>query len=65
MAGIELEGLRGAVYYPPWWWAARRLASWDNALSAVTTLGAAFLVLAASKPVRTRKKGCRGETNDF
>ncbi|RJX30525.1 MAG: class I SAM-dependent methyltransferase [Desulfarculus sp.] len=51
-AGLKAESLQGAVYYPPWWWAARRLATWERALSAVTTLGAAFLILAASKPRR-------------
>lgn len=48
-AGLQIEAMRGAVFYPPWWWAARRMAAWDKSLSDRTTLGAAFLVLAVSK----------------
>lgn len=49
-AGLEARSLRGAVYYPPWWWAARLLVPWDHLFSRLTSLGAAFLVLAADKP---------------
>lgn len=56
-AGLRIEALRGAVFYPPWWWAARRMAAWDKALSSCITFGAAFLTLVASKPRRADQIG--------
>lgn len=50
-AGLAAETVRGAVYYPRWGLAARLLAPWDQSLGRVTTLGAAFLALRATKSV--------------
>jgi len=55
-AGLQIEAMRGAVFYPPWRWAARRMAAWERFLSNHTTIGAAFLVLVSSKPLRTNEK---------
>jgi 2-polyprenyl-3-methyl-5-hydroxy-6-metoxy-1,4-benzoquinol methylase len=49
-AGLEPIAVEGAVYYPRWTWAARLLAPLDDRLGDITTVGAAFLVLEASKP---------------
>jgi SAM-dependent methyltransferase len=49
-AGLEPIAVRGSVYYPRWTWAARKLAPLDDRLRDFTTVGAAFLVLEASKP---------------
>jgi 2-polyprenyl-3-methyl-5-hydroxy-6-metoxy-1,4-benzoquinol methylase len=49
-AGLEPIAVEGAVYYPRWIWAARLLAPLDDRLRDITTVGAAFLVLEASKP---------------
>jgi 2-polyprenyl-3-methyl-5-hydroxy-6-metoxy-1,4-benzoquinol methylase len=51
-AGLNVEGVRGAVYYPPCGRCARWLAPLDGTLSRTTTFGAAFLALTASKPGR-------------
>ena len=55
-AGLVPAVVHGSIYYPRWQWAARRLAPYDPALSRITTLGAAFLALAAVKPSRTGKQ---------
>jgi SAM-dependent methyltransferase len=44
----------GAVFYPPFGWAARVMAPIDPWLGHWTTLGAAFLVLGATKPLDPR-----------
>lgn len=49
-AGLTPRSLRGAIYYPRCAPAARLLAPCDPALGRVTTLGAAFLALQATKP---------------
>lgn len=49
-AGLRVEAVRGAIYYPPWGLAARVLAPVDRWLGRLTTLGAAFLVFEATKP---------------
>ncbi|MBN9264683.1 MAG: methyltransferase domain-containing protein [Hyphomicrobium sp.] len=49
-AGLEVEAIRGAVYYPPCNRCARWLARFDRRLSRLTTFGAAFVALAARKP---------------
>lgn len=49
-AGLVPGPVSGAIYYPRWAPAARRLARWDAHLGRVTTLGAAFLAVAARKP---------------
>jgi ubiquinone biosynthesis O-methyltransferase len=49
-AGLAVEDMRGAVYYPPWPPAARLMAPWDEKLAHLTTVGAAFLAMAARRP---------------
>ncbi len=56
-AGLRVVALRGAIFYPPVGvlaWAMRPL---DPALGRITTLGAAFLGLAAEKPARHAPPG--------
>ena len=49
-AGLTVGATRGAIFYPPWTAVARRMAPLDPALGAVTTLGAAFVTVLATKP---------------
>ena len=49
-AGLAVEQVRGAVFYPPLAGAARLLAPVDPWLGAATTLGAAFIAVAAVNP---------------
>ncbi|MFP4004939.1 MAG: class I SAM-dependent methyltransferase [Alphaproteobacteria bacterium] len=49
-AGLRVDALRGAIYYPPCGLAARLLAPVDRPLGRLTTFGAAFLALSATKP---------------
>ena len=49
-AGLRVETVQGAVYYPRCSIAARLLAPYDRSIGRITTLGAAFLALHASKP---------------
>ena len=49
-AGLSVETVHGAVFYPRWAPAARLLAHADPGLGRLTTVGAAFIVLAAAKP---------------
>jgi ubiquinone biosynthesis O-methyltransferase len=51
-AGLAVECVRGAIYYPRCGLAARLLSPWDAALGRITTLGAGFVALSASKPDR-------------
>jgi ubiquinone biosynthesis O-methyltransferase len=51
-AGLVVESVRGAIYYPRWCPAARLLAPCDPALGRLTTLGAGFVALSAVKPNR-------------
>lgn len=48
--GLQSREIRGAVYYPRSTLAARHLSRFDPALGRTTTLGAAFLAMAAVKP---------------
>jgi SAM-dependent methyltransferase len=48
-AGLSVETVRGAIYYPRWGFAARLCARWDPTLGRLTTIGAAFIALAAVK----------------
>ncbi|WP_368744595.1 class I SAM-dependent methyltransferase [Desertibaculum subflavum] len=50
MAGLQTEIVRGAVYYPRCGFAARILTPWDRTFGRFTSIGAAFLALAAVKP---------------
>ncbi len=49
-AGLTVETVRGAIYYPPIGPVARIVAPIDGMLGRRTTLGAAFIALAAMKP---------------
>ncbi|MBI2897944.1 MAG: class I SAM-dependent methyltransferase [Deltaproteobacteria bacterium] len=59
-AGLAVERVTGAVYYPPVGAAAQVLARLDAMPAAATTFGAAFLAAAARKP---RLSGIQGETS--
>jgi len=52
--GIADATVTGAVYYPPFGWAAKVMAPIDPWLGRWTTMGAAFLVLSATRPLETR-----------
>lgn len=52
-AGLIVQTVRGAIYYPRWRFAARLCARWDRALGRLTTVGAAFIALSAIKPARS------------
>jgi ubiquinone biosynthesis O-methyltransferase len=49
-AGLFVESVRGAIYYPRWGLAAQLLRSCDPVLGRLTTLGAGFVALSAVKP---------------
>jgi ubiquinone biosynthesis O-methyltransferase len=49
-AGLVVESVRGAIYYPRWGLAARLLSPCDSALGRLTTVGAGFVALSAVKP---------------
>jgi 2-polyprenyl-3-methyl-5-hydroxy-6-metoxy-1,4-benzoquinol methylase len=49
-AGLAVETIRGAIYYPQWPLAARLCAPCDPALGRISTFGAAFIALSAVKP---------------
>lgn len=49
-AGLEVESVRGAIFYPPVGLDARLLAGMDGRLGHHTTLGAAFIAVAGTKP---------------
>jgi ubiquinone biosynthesis O-methyltransferase len=51
-AGLVVESVRGAIYYPRWRLAARLLAPCDPVLGLLTTLGAGFVALSAMKADR-------------
>jgi ubiquinone/menaquinone biosynthesis C-methylase UbiE len=48
-AGLDVDRRAGAIYYPPVGSVARFLAPLDVTLGAITTLGAAFVAVAARK----------------
>lgn len=50
-AGLEVTAIRGAAYYPPFAPAAQLLAPVDSWLGRTTAVGAAFIVVAARKPL--------------
>jgi 2-polyprenyl-3-methyl-5-hydroxy-6-metoxy-1,4-benzoquinol methylase len=56
-AGLEVERIAGAVYYPPIGSAARILAPLDATASALSTVGAAFLAAAARKLTSSAPQG--------
>jgi ubiquinone biosynthesis O-methyltransferase len=56
-AGLIVESVRGAIYYPHSGLAARLLSPWDPLLSRLTTVGAAFIALSAIKPGSEARAG--------
>lgn len=48
--GLQNANVTGAVFYPPVGFAARLIAPIDQKIGTVTTIGAAFLVLTATRP---------------
>ena len=48
-AGLRVEKIAGAVYYPPLGWAARIMGPMDGALAWLESVGAAFLAMRAIK----------------
>lgn len=49
-SGLNVETVRGAIYYPRLTAAAQLMAQYDNCFSRITNFGAAFLALGATKP---------------
>jgi hypothetical protein len=49
-AALDVQAIRGAIYYPRSRCAARLLSGWDASLGRLTTAGAGFLALSAVKP---------------
>ncbi|HEY9093068.1 class I SAM-dependent methyltransferase [Parasphingorhabdus sp.] len=56
-AGLKDAAVTGAVFYPPFGLAAKTMAPIDPWIGRWTTLGAAFLVLNATKPCKTHLMG--------
>lgn len=48
-AGLRVEHVSGAIFFPPWLALARLLAPWDAVLGERTTLGAAFVAVRSRK----------------
>jgi ubiquinone biosynthesis O-methyltransferase len=51
-AGLAVETVRGAIFYPRWGVAARLMARCDPVLGRLTTIGAGFVALAAVRSAR-------------
>ena len=49
--------IKGAIFFPPWTVLARVMAPLDPPLGEVTTLGAAFVAIKATKPEREQVAG--------
>lgn len=49
-AGLAVGSINGAIFFPPWTALARVMAPVDPSLGEVTTLGAAFVAVQATKP---------------
>ena len=49
-AGFVIQSVCGGIYYPRWAPAARWLSPYDPYLGRLTTVGAAFVALSATKP---------------
>jgi SAM-dependent methyltransferase len=49
-AGLTVDKIRGAVFYPPIGWLARWFAIVDPILGRLTTIGAAFILIRACLP---------------
>ena len=64
--GLTVEAVRGSVYYPPMGVLARALAPLDHWLGSITTIGAAFIAVAATKRahvVTTRTESSRTQSD--
>ena len=48
-SGLSIMSIRGAIFFPPWTRLARVMAPFDLALGRLTTVGAAFLSIQATK----------------
>lgn len=48
-AGFTVTEIRGSVFYPRWAFAARVMSRFDEPLGRMTTFGAAFIAMAATK----------------
>jgi ubiquinone/menaquinone biosynthesis C-methylase UbiE len=48
-AGLPVEHVSGAIFFPPWLALARLFAPWDAVLGERTTLGAAFVAVRSRK----------------
>jgi len=55
-AGLRDAAVTAAVFYPPLGIAARLMAPVDHKIGNVTTIGGAFLVLSATKPLEKRNE---------
>jgi ubiquinone biosynthesis O-methyltransferase len=51
-AGLIVEAVRGAIYYPRWGIAARVMSRFDPVLGRLTTIGAGFVAISAIKPAQ-------------
>jgi ubiquinone biosynthesis O-methyltransferase len=51
-AGLIVEAVRGAIYYPRWSVAARVMSPFDPVLGRLTTIGAGFVALSAIRPAQ-------------
>jgi ubiquinone biosynthesis O-methyltransferase len=49
-AGLGIEDIRGAIFYPRFRLAARLCAPYDTMVGRLTTIGAGFIAVSASKP---------------
>jgi hypothetical protein len=49
-AGLTVGLIKGAIFFPPWMALARVMAPLDLPLGELTTLGAAFVAVQATKP---------------
>lgn len=54
--GLTDTMVTGAVFYPPFGWAAKAMAPMDPWIGRRTSVGAAFLVLSATKPLEKRNE---------
>jgi ubiquinone/menaquinone biosynthesis C-methylase UbiE len=49
-AGLTIDAIRSAIFFPPWTSAAQLMAPFDLHLGRATTFGAAFVAVQATKP---------------
>ncbi len=56
-AGLMVGSVKGAIFFPPWTAVARVMAPLDPWMGKITTLGAAFVAIKATKPEREQVAG--------